>query len=254
MINFNNIQPSDIRVVIANVFKTKKPILSNFFLPEKDAQYQLWNSEKTILISKEERDFYRLFVISSEINDSIEALRQLKSDKYIINYPTKGDISEWDNFMEKSGYKRIGHYKRLFNTNIKSRKSALNTFAGQDDLIQIMILLQSHFSPYTDYIPNVEQLSTMISNNQIIADYDEEGKLCGILIYTIEGVKCYLNAWVDIGSNGLFLLHKAYNIAYEKGIKVVYFWVNCENANVLRLHEMMGAKYDGLNDYTYKKQ
>ena len=82
----------------------------------------------------------------------------------------------------------------------------------------------------------------------------EDGHVLGVLIFTLEGKKCYLNIWIDRSKNGLYLLFDVYNIMVEKGVSLAYFWVRSDNKKIIKLHKLTGAVPDGLSDYSFIKQ
>lgn len=254
MIEFAKINSSDIQETISQTLKGQKIILSNYYGIGQNDICDISTFKHTVIIRKHEYDFYRAYIQTSDFDEATQLLSDLTDNKYVFNIPSKKPIDDWKQLFHASCYENIGVYNRYFNTNIKARKSAKGEFASVSDVHSIDNLLKSHFSIYTDYLPSVNQLTDMAQNNQIIASQNDNGEVVGVLIYTLEGKKCYLNAWIDISGNGLFLLYKAYNIAVENNIGYVYFWVNSTNYDVIRLHQMMGAKADGLVDYTFMKR
>lgn len=253
MIQFSNIENKDIPATLNQVLQGKKLVLSNFFGVGNDDECGVYLGDNTVLIRKTEYDFYRLFIQSADIAEAKKLLNNLNWERYVTNIPSKKPIPEWYDLLESSGFENIGIYNRYYSTKVKMRKSASGDFASIGDLDAIDTLLKSNFSLYTDYLPTYKQLCEMIDNNQVLVSRDEQGNVKGTLIYTLQGKKCYYNAWIDFSGKGLFLLYKAYNIAVENGIQYVYFWVNSTNVNVINLHLMMGAKPDGLVDYTFIK-
>lgn len=253
MIQFSNIDNKDIPATLNQILQGKKLVLSNYFGVGNDDECSVYLGDNTVLIRKTEYDFYRLFIQSADIAEAKKLLNNLNGERYVINIPSKKPIPEWYDLLESSGFENIGIYNRYYSTKVKLRKSASGDFATIEDSEAIDNLLKSNFSLYTDYLPTYKQLCEMIENNQVLVSRDEQGNVKGTLIYTIQGKKCYYNAWIDFSGKGLFLLYKAYNIAVEHGIQYVYFWVNSTNVNVINLHLMMGAQPDGLKDYTFIK-
>jgi len=227
--------------------------LSNFF-GVGEGEYGLFESANTLLIRKKESGFYRTYLLSSDINELHGLLSALESKQYVFNIPSKKGIDDWNVVFQKAGYTNIGVYNRYYTTKIKYRKSAKGDFATQDDIAYLEALLTNNFSVFTDYLPTQEELGKMIDNKQVLVSRGEDGKVLGLLIYTLEGKKCYFNVWIDNSGNGLFLLYKAYNIVVDNNIGYVYFWVKSTNYDVIKLHITMGAKADGLVDYTFIKQ
>lgn len=244
--------PAEISTIVAEFRRGRKVTLSNFF-GAVEGEYGIYESENSLLIRKKELDFYRAYLISSDIHESEIILNELQNQFYIFNIPSKGSIDDWQDLFNKTGYELYGIYNRYYNMKIKARKSAKGEYALIDDVDKLEEILTSNFSKYTDYIPTKAQLKDMIHNQQVLVSRDDNGEVQGTLIYTLEGKKCYFNVWIDRSGNGLFLLYKAYNIVVQHNIGYVYFWVNSINHDVIRLHEMMGAIHDGLVDYTFIK-
>lgn len=252
MIQFINKTSADINRIVGEFRRGRKVVLSNFF-GATEGEFEIYESDYSLLIRKKEQDFYRAYLISSDITDSESILKELEGDFFVFNIPSKGAIDEWKELFDRTGYQLYGVYNRYHNTKIRARKSAMGEFASMADTDRIEEILTGNFSKYTDYIPTSIQLAKMIENQQVLVTRSGNGEVQGVLIYTLEGKKCYFNVWIDKSGNGLFLLYKAYNIVVENNIGYVYFWVNSINHDVIRLHEMMGAIPDGLSDYTFIK-
>ena len=253
MIHFVDKTPAEILTAVGEFRRGRKIVLSNFF-GAGEGKYGLYKADDSLLIRKKDSDFYRAYIVSSNIKESESILEGLESRTYVINIPSKRGIDDWNDIFRKTGYELIGVYNRYYNTRIKARKSAMGEYAVQSDIDGIDSLLTENFSKYTDYLPSVTQLRKMIDNKQVLVSKDDDGEVLGTLIYSLEGKKCYFNVWIDKSGNGLFLLYKAYSIVAESNIGYVYFWVNSTNRDVIRLHEMMGAIPDGLVDYTFIKK
>ncbi len=253
MIEFTRIENNIILATIYPVLYGKKLILSNFYGVSDDDVYDVYLGTNSVIIRKHEYDFYRIYIQSANLEETKQILNKLEGGQYVINIPSKKPIPKWCELLENVGFRNIGVYNRYFNTKVKNRNSACGDYALKADIVAIDNIIKSNFSLYTDYLPSYKQLCDMVENKQVLVSRDEDGKVLGTLIYTIQGKKCYLNVWIDFSGKGLFLLYKAYNIAFEQGIQYVYFWVNSTNVDVIKLHLMMGAKPDGIVDYTFIK-
>lgn len=251
MIDFRTIKSKNVQKEISSVLFGKKILLSNFFYKVDTEVCDIFTGNNTVLIRVNEYDFYRTYVQSADLNELVDILKTLDKNKYVINIPSKKPIDDWKRVFDKAGFKNIGIYNRYYTTKLKYRKSGAGAFADPMDLTVVDNLLKGYFSLYTDYLPTKKQLQSMIENKQVLVSRNDNNEIKGVLIYTLEGKKCYFNAWIDFSGNGLFLLYKGYNIAAEHGIGYVYFWVNSTNTDVINLHKMMGAVPDGLVDYTY---
>jgi len=232
-----------------------KPILSNYFGLATGFDYDYQIVDGTIVVRKKEGDFYRLFVLSTDAAELTTILSCLQ-EEHVINIPSRKPIDDWQAVMKDSGFEYYSTYSRYCNTKIatmKKHKTTLNIHATIENTEEIYQLLTETFSPYTGHLPSKEELEEMILNQQVLVDKYSDGHVCGVNIHTITGVTGYGNAWVDKGEHAVELLLDMYNEMIEKGVKRHVFWVNDANTGVAKMHIKMGAKLDGLKDYTYIK-
>lgn len=232
-----------------------KPVLSNYYGLAMGFDYDYQIADSTIVVRKKEGDFYRLFVLSTDAAELTTMLSSLQ-EEYVINIPSRKPIDDWQAVMKDSGFGYYSTYSRYCNTKIatmKKHKTTLNILATVEDTDEIYQLLTETFSPYTGHLPSKKELEDMILNQQVLIDKFSDGRVCGVNIHTITGVTGYGNAWVDKGEHAVELLLDMYNEMIEKGVKRHVFWVNDSNIGVAKMHIKMGAKPDGLKDYTYIK-
>ncbi len=232
-----------------------KPVLSNYYGLATGFDYDYQIVDSTIVVRKKEGDFYRLFVLSTDATELTTILSCLQ-EEHVINIPSRKPIDDWQAVMKDSGFEYYSTYSRYCNTKIatmKKHKTTLNIHATIENAEEIYQLLTETFSPYTGHLPSKEELEEMILNQQVLVDKYSDGHVCGVNIHTITGVTGYGNAWVDKGEHAVELLLDMYNEMIEKGVKRHVFWVNDANTGVAKMHIKMGAKPDGLKDYTYIK-
>lgn len=251
--DFRRTTPQEVESQMAKFKSLGKPIYTNYFGFSDTDEIESYTTEKSIVIRKKESTFFRLYLRSYDRNELSGIMLGLDGGEYILNIPSRKPIDDWIEFMPTVGFSLVGIYNRYHNTKVRSRKAGDGSFAKKEEILDIIKILNDHFTPYTDYLPDIRELEKMQENNQILVSHDDDDKVGGVLIYTMEGRKCYLNAWIDHTGKGLFLLYKIYNICAELNINYVYFWVNSENTDVIRLHKLMGAEQDAIVDYTFKK-
>ncbi len=247
----------DVRKEINNWLDGRKPLMSNFFGLNEQYDYSYLEGTNSLILRKREYDFYRLFVMTTDVDELGQLLAELDDEVYVINIPSRKPIEDWETLLNKSGFKYYATYSRYCNIKIaqmKKHKTTLNLRPTQNDLDDIYNLLKESFSPYTGHLPSRNELSDMINNNQIFIDRYSDGQVCGVNIHTITGTTGFGNAWVDKGDHAVELLFDMYNEMIEMGVKRHIFWVNDANLGVAKMHIRMGAKTDGLKDYTYIKQ
>lgn len=250
---FHNFTAEELSVAQRTLKRNGKILFNNLPVLHDVSLYQISKTDDSLLIRKREHNFYRLFVCSNNDADIKKSLNSLYDDIYLLNIPTKEDIMESKSLLYDCGFELCGVYKRFYNKSIVHRDEVCGAFAHPDDFDDIKAMLYETFSTYTDYIPEDEELLSMISNRQVLVNRYENGRVGGFVIFTIEAARGYINVWLDKTGNGIPLMNKTYNVFEENGVKYVNFWINSQNRNVIVLHRMMGAKSDGLIDYTFLK-
>ncbi|MCX6304755.1 MAG: hypothetical protein NT040_07295 [Bacteroidetes bacterium] len=228
-----------------------KPVLSNYFVKDLTG-FEYFMTEKSIILRKKYDDFYRVYIITTDISE-IEVILSDLDGKNAINIPAKGEIDAWNNLLSLCGYDLIGVYERYYNPNTEPGEGFTASFAGPDDFEKIKSMMYGYFNPMTDWLPTDDMLQKMIQNNQVIVNV-KHLELSGFFIYTFEGKKCYLNCWYDNSGDGLYLLYNVYALMKMKDIRYSYFWVNATNNYVTKIHTLLGSRPDGLKDYTFYKQ
>ncbi len=232
-----------------------KVIFTNSFGLDSKCCYEMMLREHTLLYRLPENNYYRLYLVSSDQEELLSILKSLESN-YVINIPTKKSIDDWDKVLTESGfeyYTTYSHYLNLTIPTMEKKVTATCAFAKPHELRQVYDLLYRNFPIYAAHLPNEEELTKMIEENRVIADYDENGIVCGVNIFTITGTTAYGNGWVDEGEGGLEIFLNMFNIFIDNGIKRFVFWVRDGNKRVIKMHKLMGANPDGLKDYTYIK-
>lgn len=251
----NFIKTEDVEIVknLISGIRSKRLLFNNYFGIDNLSNSEYISTPNTLLIRQPVNGFNRIYVMSDNALDFGKVLINVQYGD-TINIPSRNGINDWIDLLDDAHFTKIGTYRRYYNMNIpRIGKSALD-YAIERDFHSIYNILYSKFSSITDRLPNCVEIKKMIASNQIIVNRDDAGKVSGLLIFTFEKNKCYLNAWIDVGGNGLSLLFKIYGLVKERGIKYVYFWVNEDNTEVVKIHEALGAKFDGLIDYTFEKQ
>jgi len=232
-------------------FLQKKLFFNNYFNVNL-SDVEFFETDFSLLIRKAYQGFYRLYILSVSESDLIEILKEIE-EKHAVNIPTKKDISDWQRLLEYSGFKLFATYIRHTNKKEFVKKGDLYDFyANPSDFEEIKTTLYQTFSPITGWLPNDEELSLKIENQQIMVNRDDEG-LSGLIIYTINNRKADLNAWVGKRGQGIYLFLNMFNLLAERNVRSAYAWINSENLKVLKIYRIMGFEPDGLQDYTFLK-
>jgi hypothetical protein len=248
-IKFSQIAVENLKSVLSD-FMGRKPILSNYFIQDL-TDFDSFQSLNTLLLRVKENYYYRIYIISCDLSELNLLLLEL-SGSLVINVPTKIEPLKWIEILEKSGFSRIGVYERYINFSFDSNDTFSATYAEIADFDLLKKQLYGSFDPRIDWLPQDAELTKMIYNKQIIVN-KENGIVTGFIIFTLIGKKCYLNCWLDFSGNGLFLFSNILALMKAADVNYYYFWVNKTNTRVKKMHRLLGAKPDGLLDYTYFK-
>ena len=181
MIDFRTTKTENLRKEFSLLFSGKKVLLSNFFYRLDGEECEICSGDDTVLIRIPEHDFYRLYVITADVDELVALLKELEADKYVINIPSKGAIDDWNVVFDKAEFKNIGVYKRYYTIKVKYRKSVVGDYAGLGDLTVVDKLLKDNFSKYTDYLPSKSRLEAMIKNKQVLVSKDDNNDIKGVL-------------------------------------------------------------------------
>lgn len=252
MCSIKQYQKEEVQNAVLRFFSLKPQFLNYYGQPLEDIVDYV-ETESSLVLRKKEGHFFRVYIMSVFQADVVDILKGLP-DINVLNIPAKNNIPEWNVLMELAGYKNISVYERYYYKKVRVRKDLRNVnYASNEQADEIYSLFGNHFSLYTDYLPNKNELLKLIAKRSVVVNYKDE-KLCGAFVYELKGQKCYLRAWLDHGENGLKLLLDVFSIMYSQNISYAYFWVNSTNVNVKKIHELLGAIPDGLKDYTFIKK
>ena len=227
--------------------------LSNYYNQPISDNDELYYSAKSAILCCKFQDYNRLYIITHDKVDLLLLFKQLSNGKYVVNYPAKRSNIEFDELLMSLGFKHIKTYQRMSTTNI-SAWSNINEiqYANNNDINDIIYLLNvdSGFVNYLDYLPNENELKELIKRKGVIVNR-VDGHVNGVIIYEVFGKRFYLRLWMDKSGNGLKLLFDVHTVMKEAGATYVYWWVDSNNKDVIKIHKFMRGKLDGLNDYIF---
>ncbi len=248
-IEFSQISVDNLKSIVST-FLSRKPVLSNYFIQDLTG-FDFFQSFNTLFLRLKENNYYRIYIISCDLSELNFLLLELKGN-IVINVPSKIEPLKWIEVLENSGFSRIGVYERYTNFSFDTNEKFGAFFAEKSDFELLKKQLYDSFDPRIDWLPQDAELAMMINNKQIIVNKENE-VITGFIIFTLFGKKCYLNCWLDFSGNGLYLFSNILALMKSAEVNYYYFWVNQKNIRVKKMHRLLGAKPDGLIDYTYFK-
>lgn len=233
-------------------FLNLKNVLSNYYSTSDLSETEFFLTENSIFLRKKFDDFFRIYLITININETKDILKNLKG-RVAINIPSKIEIKNWEILLNAADFNLLGVYERYYNSTTESKENFTARYAESNHFDTIRHIIYSNFNPITDWLPLDCELNRMIENNQILVNI-RNNELKGFIIFTFMGKKCYFNCWYDKSGDGMYLLYNVYALMKMNNVSYAYFWINSKNTIVKKIHSLHGFRPDGLKDYTFYKQ
>jgi hypothetical protein len=250
-IDFKYLDSDKLRELIY-VFSSKKHIFSNYYGIGL-TNVKVFESGDNLFLLRHFDGFCRLYIIASDV-EIVRSVLFIVPQNTVINIPSKTGVDIWDTLFSGSEIELLAKYHRFNYVNYRKGNKKHLDFAKIDEASVIARHLDHFFSPLTGHLPTISELTEMISNDTVLVNRNEQGIISGALSCQISGRKGELTFWYDYNGNGLSLLYNAFYLCREKDVRIITFWINGENLDTMRLHEMLGAKRDGLIDYIFVKK
>lgn len=254
---FKNETNDTINGLISAWQEIHKSMFSNFFGLQSNCSYEYYETDHTFIIRRKEFDFYRIYLLSDSKTELQTILCGLDDGVYVFNIPTKKTIDEWDEILKNGGFEYFETYSKMCNTKfvtMKHHQTEGTDYAKHEELKQIQDFMKNSFSPYTSHVPELSELEEYQKCNTIRVERSRDGKICGLMIYSVVGTTATSLVWASNGEHGMDLYFDMYNYFLEKGAKRFLFWVRDTNIIPYKLYVKYGAVPMGVKDYTYVKR
>ena len=233
---------------------SRRSALSNYYGQPFEENDYYFETNNTFVLAKPVRDFHRIYVASNDKKELVEILSSLEGTN-VINFPTKGDISDIEAIMTESGYEQIGIYN-CFLLNTKDMKISVEdmttiSIATEADEEEVYNLYSNWkgFNPYTDWLPTHKELKEYIANKTVLINR-QDNKIVGTNIFS-------RNKWrliIDLSGNAIKLVNAMFEMIREDGVKCFRCWINSQNERSIKFYARLGVIPDELKDYTYIKR
>ncbi len=109
------------------------------------------------------------------------------------------------------------------------------------------------FNKYTDHLPTKSRLHGYIENQWIIVNR-QDSRVLGAVCFQLEGLRVNYNYLYNVSGNGLDFLrlqNNFYGVMNQRGIHAGFLWINQTDTSLAALHQSIGWRCDGLQDYFY---
>lgn len=255
MINLSD--SSVVMPYISELKKTQGDYFSNYFLTPLEAQIPLLHSEKSLIFLQPEYDFYRLYFATIDINDFKNLLKQVPENLDVcIEVVTNSNIPEQllKTLCEK--FKLTETYQKLY----KKLDIVANTEYCPDMGAFTPECIFEHvwqdFNKYYDHLPSLEKIETFLNNGKLISIENEQGDLCGYILFEIKGKQAYLNYIANYGGKKTLLLlwERFYNVLSHYNVKSIYLWYNINNKKASRMYQIENFEDAHLKNYIFLRK
>lgn len=242
-------------------------VITNCFVsfdPSDKTEYEVFSSEKTIIIINCEYKVKRVWFYTTDSQDFAElAASSLNKTEYTLDIIGR-DPSLLKDELASAGFTCIAEMMRLSNNNISevfSSDSAVHKYldcehgitAEASDAEEISDILWRTFDTRISHLPDNAKLADMISKGQFMIRRNREQKLVSLLQTVAEPKKLYINQVYNSTEPEIIhamLLNKIKQYCNQGG-KYLYSWVEKNNIASMKFHRKYNLKHDGLWDIVY---
>ena len=220
-------------------------------------------SEHPLVLVESHTGFNQLYYFLE--SGDIDSISGINNDLLLSYSPLYADITLKTDFQYEGsvfsdlGFKPFRKYirKSVVNSNLKIRRMMDTQFATLDNLNEIKNLLDSQFDLMADHIPTDIELAALIQRQQVLI-IPINGVIAGTLLFEDIGKRSYASALcVSPDYQNSFVgysLLADYFIRHDMDkTRLFYLWVDEANVSVKKLHDRFGYRFDGLNNYIFRR-
>jgi hypothetical protein len=210
---------------------------------------------RSILLANDEHDFFRVYFFTSDVADFERILRDVDFPGDVVaGYLTKAADENIAAAFQQSGFNPIATYRRMITYQLPpQRPNPSLEYAIAADVDQLYEGLFRSFNKYTDHLPTKNRLHGYVMNQWVIVSR-QAGQILGAVCFQLEGPRVNYNYIYNVSGNALDFLrlqNNFYGVMRQHGIRAGFLWINQAETRLAALHESMGWRFDGLQDYFY---
>jgi hypothetical protein len=210
---------------------------------------------RSVLLANDEYDFFRLYFFTNDVTDLEQILRDADYPGDVVaGYVTKAADENIAAAFQQSGFNPIATYRRMTTYRLPpQRPNPTLEYAIAADVDQIHEDLFQAFNKYTDHLPTKNRLLGYVVNQQVIVNR-QAGRILGAVFFQLQGPRVNYNYIYNFSRNGLDFLrlqNNFYGVMQQRGIRAGFLWIDQTNTRLVALHQSMGWRFDGLQDYFY---
>lgn len=244
----------------------KKKSVTNFFFDETKVSkwietglFYTIEIGEVLFFVKKNSGFDSLYFIASSIDELQNSLpllvSQFEDSIFVADIIAKDENSEIKSVFEKYffyEYTSLVRMSRMVgNSLLEFEQIAHLKEANLSQIDEINSLFDQYFDPKAEQLPNKEDLLAWVESGSLLV-YEIDSKICGFIIYDLNGVTLYLRYWFvhpdyrekKIGSSLFaFFLYKGRNTKRQ------LFWVIKSNENAIKRYLHYGFKEEKMYNF-----
>ena len=261
----------EIMRIVTGLKKDAKEIYTNLYLSNsriseligKGTVCYLTDAQNIFLFHKREQ-YFQVYFFSNGINALETFIKEkLSKMKECFVFNLVGSEVEHKNQRIKEIFKRQGisfhvRLKRMMRVNQMGDipKALKSDFANIEDAKEVWDILHN-FDQIEAQIPDLDEIETAASNKDIIVSR-ADGKIAAFFWTEHQGKTAFFRYWItrpeyrDAGTHGYFVYNQT--LKREAAARRMILWVREDNANVIKIHQLNGFRFDGLVDDVFFKK
>lgn len=208
------------------------------------------SSERSLVFVTNDLDFLRLYFVTKDPSDLKNLLGQFDLSRTtvtaLVARQFQTDIHE---AFLANGHRDYALFKRMSTRSLRVAKiNSRLDFAVSDDINELLARVKTDFDPYTSHPPSRETLLGYIAKQWVLV-IRENGRIVGYTIFQIIGKQVNYNFLLYSGGfpgGSLLLQNNFFGLLAREEVCGGFLWVDETNTRVIKMHEVSGWKFDGL--------
>lgn len=257
-----------INILVNDIRSLRKGYLTNFFLDKK--RHSIWIQKGELFsisfsgchfllhLTENVNNLFYITTTQEQLSEGLRAFLPMFHQQLIVDIVGGENVTSLKELFIEQGfnmYETLYRMSRIGAVEYDGIGDARVVFAEKSDCQSIFDLLHSFFNPLSEQLPCYEEIMDFISN-QCVLVFREAGKICGFIIFEVNGMTLYLRYWFVLPEYRDFKIgSKLFNEFLHAGraTKRQLFWVIANNRNAIKRYKHYGFNPENLFDYVLLK-
>lgn len=265
--------PNDVHEIMQRMTELKKgakELYTNLYLDNKKIDGWIAKgtlhycmNENLFCLFHEREGYVQVYFLSKDLTVLEAFLKKFDGlqDSFVFDliYPEKGTKSQkLKDVFNRAGFQHHIKMMRMMRVNKSGSpaKVGMLDFADVEDSNEIWEILHN-FDSVDAQIPDLDEIETAAANKDIIVSR-ADGKIAAFFWTEHRGKTAFFRYWItrpeyrDAGTHGYFVYNQT--LKREASAQRMILWVREDNANVIKIHQLKGFRFDGLVDDVFFKK